>query len=1331
MQLLKNSLKENDFSLILFFFNRQSQLIEYIDYSSPVNVLQKTANDFLDVINKTENVVVFCINMDYCLRFLKLKLNNSNAVSEEDIELDKTKNNNIPNIFKSHVYYGDFITLVDGFKRADGYRIDAILQGYDKSELLSLFNLSKVKNVYNTIKSVVAFINYLGLNTKVLDINVLMNEFINTKDILLDVEQDLQAVMKNNPIEIDNPKLGFLGLKDSSKGGVVWGKKDIQITNETFNIVNIDFKNFYPSIYLNKNNNILKEHIHTLLQELYLYRLDKSSSKEEKSVIKKMLNFLYGKISVKENNKSGLANYITYLGRKTIVELLSFLYNSMNDYYVDLINIHTDGLVLATDAPCSKITSYLEDFLNKKTTFNISYSFIKQLYQKNVNTKIIVYDNDVVEIKGNWQNKKASENIDCYIYNYKEYISSFYLGTKTPIPIILRRNKDIFERVYIKENSFHCIYDFLELKNTPDNKYYTTDKNDSVDNAILNYQLQKTWFKSFELLNKGMTDSNIPEPYRTGEQYKSYFISKGKKYMINNRYYSYKDAVEQCNNLNTEQADTNIRYQVKLDLSKTGNVCCVDIDLKSKDFKERNELIIELQNLTTEFKDIPFLLDYDKYPTDRWGIHIFTNMSIANNNKIITSGINVRSVVENIVLNYPNLVKKVEFFNKTPVTLYDNSNLVKDDWDLLLSKAYVKKKLPQGRFFSNEQIKSAIECIGKVTNTDLGLTLSGSFIVGKCPDYTHTKANNPLYISNFNQNWFVRCWACSLDEEANSPIKKAIENKLNEDNILDASSGIDTQVPENVVVWDKRGVGGGKTTNLIKNVLSLLNKNIHCVVICNNHHIFRNMQEALVKQCSTLGIKIPKYWHICSGGDAGLFLNDHDINVKLIFVQSVYFELKDVIKDPKRTYLSEEDSYHGYSKKIVDTIIDRKYSLFIDEADIVANKIFSYTTPVMLGTIIGESYSTYNTFEPLIKTMILDETRYSSIRMIDPIRSEPHKAMLDKGVFWDLDSLHRMVAVYNESYIKDATPIEFNSDVLFLKKHENSYDYQVYSLVKKDGSGFVYYLHHIVSSFKEAPYIYLSSATSTTGLDVFVTMLQESGKDLEVIEEDVPIPNHGHLYVCNIKSKKSATKILTDPIHNIGQKNISILEYLKTSRGVWIKGCKDTARDMLNKKEAAIYCEMVDNEVVRKGVKGNVSFEKVNKNIDITYIMHGSLRGSNDYKDHDVFIVDAPRYKINISFYSFFDLDQIFKKVEQGNLNTLIEEEAILNTAYHKQAIGRACRGQNNKLILIFNYDNIEGFIPKNNTTLLELDHNKKDNNINNEEFLFNIVKTWVDEFSS
>ena len=212
-------------------------------------------------------------------------------------------------------------------------------------------------------------------------------------------------------------------------------------------IIHIDVQSFYPSIMITYDLLSRSATNKQMYRDIYNKRLalKKAGKKEEQAPYKIILNATYGICKDKYNAAYDPmnANAVCVNGQLLLLDLIEHLEN-----YCELIQSNTDGLIIQiedSDDAFEKIDDICDEWENR-TEMRLSFDFISEIYQKDVNNYLWIDENGSVEVKNKYLT--GGINMDNNLQIVREAMIN-YMVDKIPPEITINKCDDLikFQRI--------------------------------------------------------------------------------------------------------------------------------------------------------------------------------------------------------------------------------------------------------------------------------------------------------------------------------------------------------------------------------------------------------------------------------------------------------------------------------------------------------------------------------------------------------------------------------------------------------------------------------------------------------------------------------------------------------------------------------------------------------------------------------------------------------------------------------------------------------------------------------------------------------------------
>ena len=192
-------------------------------------------------------------------------------------------------------------------------------------------------------------------------------------------------------------------------GGVHSNKTEIhRKTNDTHQILDIDFESFYPNILVSEECPVLTQKAKKTLRAKIDERIDIKSKDPASPLALKLkifLNSIYGSLNLESRGGfKNLTAIVTALAKKYIIQALQILEDAEKD--IEIIDVNTDGIIFVS--PKNITMDKILKKINEVTGIRMSSSPIDVIFYSSANNylAITMYDNFQLtsKIKGAWLN---------------------------------------------------------------------------------------------------------------------------------------------------------------------------------------------------------------------------------------------------------------------------------------------------------------------------------------------------------------------------------------------------------------------------------------------------------------------------------------------------------------------------------------------------------------------------------------------------------------------------------------------------------------------------------------------------------------------------------------------------------------------------------------------------------------------------------------------------------------------------------------------------------------------------------------------------------------
>lgn len=221
-------------------------------------------------------------------------------------------------------------------------------------------------------------------------------------------------------------------------------------------IIHVDVVSFYPRIMIRydllsrnvKNKDVYKQIFDTRVA------LKKAGKKAEQAPYKIILNSTYG--ICKDPSSAAYdprqANNVCVNGQLLLLDLLEHL-----EGYCEIIQSNTDGLIIMVDD--NDEAFYLVDDIcyewEQRTGMQLGFDVITEIWQKDVNNYLFIFENGKIERKGAWLKEQSDLDYDLPIVN-KALVECLVNGT--PVEKTINDCDDLkeFQKIVKVSSKFIC-----------------------------------------------------------------------------------------------------------------------------------------------------------------------------------------------------------------------------------------------------------------------------------------------------------------------------------------------------------------------------------------------------------------------------------------------------------------------------------------------------------------------------------------------------------------------------------------------------------------------------------------------------------------------------------------------------------------------------------------------------------------------------------------------------------------------------------------------------------------------------------------------------------
>lgn len=245
-------------------------------------------------------------------------------------------------------------------------------------------------------------------------------------------------------------------------------------------IIHVDVQSFYPSIMIQYDmlsRNVADKSVYKKVYETRL-ALKAAGKKKEQAPYKIILNSTYGickdRYSLAYDPRR--ANEVCVNGQLLLLDLLEHL-----EPYAEIIQSNTDGLIIQipdTDEAFDAVDDVCYEW-EQRTRMSLSFDVLTEIYQKDVNNYLIIFEDGYVERKGAYIKELSELDNDLPIIN-KALVA--YMVDGVPVEQTISEATELidFQKVVKVSGKYWCAWhNYEELKDKTFRVFASSNSSDT------------------------------------------------------------------------------------------------------------------------------------------------------------------------------------------------------------------------------------------------------------------------------------------------------------------------------------------------------------------------------------------------------------------------------------------------------------------------------------------------------------------------------------------------------------------------------------------------------------------------------------------------------------------------------------------------------------------------------------------------------------------------------------------------------------------------------------------------------------------------------------